>query len=917
MNDSGKSLSPTTKLNSAAIQRNSLHADERSPMERLEAAAQIDRQDVARLREFLWLLNVHPDLPGFEQVCRHVQQIVSLLSESFERDVRLLRLDAWLPLLSWVAKDPKELTKRLFPSKTPKYEQYRERYLRTSIPNPILRLDAKRYGLYCALWASHPDPDLQSSFRLLQARLLIAHLAVMRHVVSFGDWKRGNEPYTGFYESLYTPAWAVRRFTEPGRSWSTAIQKIDSHTTLADMPGQLRAIASEISQTQCLHDDMSETSDDTAEDPGDPGEAPGTKRKKTLEERALASIAWFIEWGLNPEEHKKITRGGGSGNPNGGGRFVGGAGDDNEATESIDDGSGEAEDIEMPLADADDRTGYTCTLHIPTQWRRNSKGYKASITAGDHPGEEHSSQPIQLAEDETGVAMAAGGAVEMANQLLPWAYGNLATAEIARLLFTLQESATQQQPELLELFALLSVMLWVGASLDQAVSLLVFNGVISDPDCDLGLRISQVDDENGTPVTEWRVRALTLPHKPENLPPAEQARERVDFFSLPDAVGGSEAVLRYLTYLRDIGNKTSAQPEAMMQNPLRIFPHEPAWYKTRIQQLFEQERYDPLGRITTTKISRVLFQTIGEQTGGDVVAAALITRSDHYLASVRRHYTTPDVSHLQQIYVAATRVLNEEFTLGGYEPCVRRCIGLAPGGTAVGSPLCPTMGAVREALRRLKSAINEASYRESWKYDPGEFIRRHNLYTFYCVLMYSFAIGVRGVRTPYLHPSDVDQDTGIATIADKDSGSGYKTRLIWLPALVLEQMRLYEIYMSGIAEGSLLKAPNSRRPCYFLRDDLKIQEVRPGTMAPFLQKYLPFPANVGRHFVCTELRERGFPPEMIDALMGHWWRGEEPWGVFSSFTFLEFRRELERVLPPFLVELGFEPIRLRYRGGAI
>lgn len=569
----------------------------------------------------------------------------------------------------------------------------------------------------------------------------------------------------------------------------------------------------------------------------------------------------------------------------------------------------------MPFGDAGDRDGHVSTLHLPIRWRRDSKGYKASVAAGDHPAEDHSSQAIQLAEDEVSVAMIAGGAVEMANQLLPWSYGNLSTAEMARLLCALQQSTDKKWPELLELFALISTILWTGGSLDQALSLLVFLDGTQVPDCDLALRISEPINKDEMPLSEWRVRVLTLPYRSETLPPADQARERVDFLCLPDPVGGSIAVQKFLTFLRDVARAELAQREAMMQNPLRIFSREAAWYKKQLQQLFD--RQDAFGRITTTKISHLLFQAIVEHTGGDVVSAALITRTDHHLASVRRHYTTPEMCPLQRIYVDVARTLHEEFALEGYKQQGPEIVGLTRRGIAVGSPLCPTMRAVQEAVRQLKSEIREAPSLDSANHAGGETIRRHNLYTLYCIWSLGFAVGIRGVRTPYLHSSCVDQYTGLATITDKDSGSGYKSRLVWMPALVRKQMKSYEVYLSGMAEMCGLEAPTRKRPCYFLGDDLKIREVRPRTIAPFVRDYLPFPANVARHFVCTELKERGFPPEMIDVWMGHWWRGEEPWGLHSSFSFLEYRSELERVLPPFLAELGFETISLRFTVRAI
>jgi hypothetical protein len=191
-------------------------------------------------------------------------------------------------------------------------------------------------------------------------------------------------------------------------------------------------------------------------------------------------------------------------------------------------------------------------------------------------------------------------------------------------------------------------------------------------------------------------------------------------------------------------------------------------------------------------------------------------------------------------------------------------------------------------------------------------------------LTFGIAILARGVRTPYLHSSQVDWDmekeegSGLAVITDKDSGTGYKSRLVWLPPLVLKQMKLYESYLSEMAERAGFDPPTRNRPCYFLSSNRKVLVVRPGTMEPILKEYLPFEANAGRHFGCTELREHRLDSLFVDALMGHWWRGEEPWGMFSGFSFAKYRDELQRILPDFLKkELGLKPLEIHYRGGRI
>jgi hypothetical protein len=81
------------------------------------------------------------------------------------------------------------------------------------------------------------------------------------------------------------------------------------------------------------------------------------------------------------------------------------------------------------------------------------------------------------------------------------------------------------------------------------------------------------------------------------------------------------------------------------------------------------------------------------------------------------------------------------------------------------------------------------------------------------------------------------------------------SRLAALP--VGAQSRHFTFLARRIAERAGLDPPTRAMPCYFLSTDRKAVVVRPGTMEPLLRVYLPFAANVGRHFGCTELHERG------------------------------------------------------------
>jgi hypothetical protein len=171
--------------------------------------------------------------------------------------------------------------------------------------------------------------------------------------------------------------------------------------------------------------------------------------------------------------------------------------------------------------------------------------------------------------------------------------------------------------------------------------------------------------------------------------------------------------------------------------------------------------------------------------------------------------------------------------------------------------------------------------------------------------MFFYTTGVRGVRTPYVDLSEIDPAFGLGILTDKDSGVGYKTRLVRFTPMLIEQMRLYKNVISRSPLSYRL--PDS--PCFLLQSNLNPVEVRPRTLAPLLKEFLPFPVNIHRRFVSSELLDAGCPPEMVSAWMGHWHRGEEPWGKFSSFSYGDYCHALEQFLDPLLTGLGFRVIK--------
>ena len=158
--------------------------------------------------------------------------------------------------------------------------------------------------------------------------------------------------------------------------------------------------------------------------------------------------------------------------------------------------------------------------------------------------------------------------------------------------------------------------------------------------------------------------------------------------------------------------------------------------------------------------------------GGDLTAAAITTGDDLQISKVKLFYACPLVSRLQRIYVhVATSVKNELRHTMERQPPTPVHIHFDSRDIYIGSRLCPTRHAVQESIARLKCELRSSS--------PTLALQRfHNLFTVYTLLMFFYTTGVRGVRTPYVNLSDIDPLFGLGTLTDKDSGVGYKSRLV-------------------------------------------------------------------------------------------------------------------------------------------
>ncbi|MDR5900127.1 hypothetical protein QC823_14170 [Halomonas vilamensis] len=69
------------------------------------------------------------------------------------------------------------------------------------------------------------------------------------------------------------------------------------------------------------------------------------------------------------------------------------------------------------------------------------------------------------------------------------------------------------------------------------------------------------------------------------------------------------------------------------------------------------------------------------------------------------------------------------------------------------------------------------------------------------------------------------------------------------------------------------------------------------------------PLNINRHFLHTHLKENGCSSEIVDAFMGHWDAGQEPWASYSTLCPQEYRNLLTPIIERLMVRLGWKALK--------
>lgn len=188
--------------------------------------------------------------------------------------------------------------------------------------------------------------------------------------------------------------------------------------------------------------------------------------------------------------------------------------------------------------------------------------------------------------------------------------------------------------------------------------------------------------------------------------------------------------------------------------------------------------------------------------------------------------------------------------------------------------------------------------------------RFHNFYTAYTVAMLMFCTGYRSIRDPLPHMSHINLSRGVIVIADKTNDHQSNARFIPLPPVMINQFRHYLKHRHAVLSRlQLFLDYDWGTPFFFIDIYSKLQQVTPARLEHHLQWPHSPPLNINRHYLHTQLKERGCSAELVDTFMGHWDMGQEPWAKHSTFCPRAYRQNITARVEEMMQEQGWKIVK--------
>jgi hypothetical protein len=265
---------------------------------------------------------------------------------------------------------------------------------------------------------------------------------------------------------------------------------------------------------------------------------------------------------------------------------------------------------------------------------------------------------------------------------------------------------------------------------------------------------------------------------------------------------------------------------------------------------------------------------------------------------------------------------------------------------SIGDELCPSTDTVVDLIKELKSECMKSPRPDETRFQY--LMRIHNARTLYTAVLFYLVSGARHILTPVYNLRSITSQ-GWLSLQEKDRESRSHSRLVLIPHLVRKQIHFYLEHTKALLMGQPLNEPTTMSLNGSKRRDIALKKVPlnqtffllPNIDEPFwyptelsgseIRKRVGHAAweidNANRHFLRTWLLNHPtvsnpdtnidspwLSAVHIDALFGHWHRGCEAWGKWSSLTPLDLKQRLEPILNNMLDTLKAEVIPFSIHG---
>jgi hypothetical protein len=333
-----------------------------------------------------------------------------------------------------------------------------------------------------------------------------------------------------------------------------------------------------------------------------------------------------------------------------------------------------------------------------------------------------------------------------------------------------------------------------------------------------------------------------------------------------------------------------------------------------------------LGHLSIHDVYKYSFQSLLSYANGDLWVVGKIGQHEDLVAKTQNHYSTIREQILIQVYE------NHVYSIFKEKPEVLIKKSNNNAGY-VGNEFTPTKRSLKKLFNEIISCVNHILANNSLiKLPIDQLVNVANLMAIYIDQMIAYSCATRDKEDNYIYPDSVDFE-GFTWINDKNRSDGYHAHLGFVSDFLKSELMAYEQFKKLVVKrivtsgrqttrslkadyGLLLLEPAQSRNvkvkvprfCAVPFTRTRVVKLMSDSVRQNLKILNQLKTNSNRHYIRSALIEKRANAEYIDAYLGHWQLGTEPWHKYSLFDPLDYRKTIKKYVLGIVSEISVEPL---------